>query len=121
MVRLTEIIIKRILLLVFSKSISQTQLAEQYHLSQSTINNLVNQSENYVNSLISRINADQQKLANYLNNQLPAMLQQVIWIDETFFKVGRKSWALILIIDYNRRILGWHWVINGDLLKSRMS
>jgi len=39
--------------------------------------------------------------------QLPTMLEDVIWIDETFFKVGKKSWALILAIDYNGRILGW--------------
>ncbi|MDH5403305.1 MAG: DDE-type integrase/transposase/recombinase [Candidatus Heimdallarchaeota archaeon] len=35
------------------------------------------------------------------------MLEEVILIDETFFKVGKKSWALILAVDYNGKVLGW--------------
>lgn len=104
MKKLSEIIIQRILLLVFAGNIPGTQLAERYNLSASTLSNLINQSEKYVDSVISKIKADRLRFKKL---QLPAMLEDVIWIDETFFKVGKKSWALILAIDFNGMVLGW--------------
>jgi len=104
MKKLSEIIIQRILLLVFAGSVPGTHLAERYNLSASTLSNLINQSEKYVDSVISRIKAESKRFKHL---QLPAMLEHVIWIDETFFKVGKKSWVLILAIDYNGRVLGW--------------
>jgi hypothetical protein len=104
MKKLSEIIIQRILLLVFAGSVPGTHLAERYNLSASTLSNLINQSERYVDAVISRIKRDSMRFKSL---QLPAMLEDVIWIDETFFKVGKKSWALILAIDYNGRVLGW--------------
>ncbi|MCE7736997.1 MAG: DDE-type integrase/transposase/recombinase [Candidatus Heimdallarchaeota archaeon] len=104
MKKLSEIIIQRILLLVFAGSVPGTHLAERYNLSASTLSNLINQSEKYVDAVISRIKRDS---IRFKSLQLPAMLEDVIWIDETFFKVGKKSWALILAIDYNGQVLGW--------------
>ena len=104
MKKLSEIIIQRILLLVFAGSVPGTHIAERYNLSASTLSNLINQSEKYVDAVISRIKADSMRFKRL---QLPALLKDVIWIDETFFKVGKKSWALILAIDCNGRVLGW--------------
>lgn len=102
--QLAEIVICRILLLIFAGSTPGIDVAERYNLSASTVSNLVNQCEKYVDSIIERINRDARKFAKM---KLPAMLEDVIWIDETFFKVGRKSWALILAVDYNGKVLGW--------------
>ncbi|MCY3413735.1 MAG: DDE-type integrase/transposase/recombinase [Candidatus Heimdallarchaeota archaeon] len=104
MKQLAEIVVRRILLLIFAGSTPGVDVAERYNLSVSTVSNLVNQSEKYVDSIINRINWDARKFAHL---DLPAMLEDVIWIDETFFKVGKKSWALILAVDYNGRVLGW--------------
>ena len=102
--KLSEIIVQRILLLVFAGNVPGTQIAERYNLSASLLSKLVNQSEKYVDQVISRINAESKRFSDL---HLPAMLEEVIWIDETFFKVGRKSWALIMAIDYNGKVLGW--------------
>lgn len=104
MKQLAEIVIRRILLLIFAGSTPGVDVAERYNLSASTVSNLVNQSEKYVDSIIERINYDARKFTTL---DLPAMLEDVIWIDETFFKVGKKSWALILAVDYNGKVLGW--------------
>ncbi len=87
MKKLSEIIIQRILLLVFAGNVPETQLSERYNLSASTLSNLINHSKNYVDSVISRINAESKRIKNI---QLPAMLEDVVWINETFFKVGKK-------------------------------
>jgi len=97
MKKLSEIVIQRILLLTFTGSISGNDIAERYNLSASTLSKLVNQSEKYVDSVISRINKEASKLEQL---ELPVILEDVIWIDETFFKVGKKSWALILAVDW---------------------
>ena len=104
MKELAEIVVRRILLMIFAGSVPGNEIAERYNLSAQTLSKLVNQSENYVDSVINRINADSRK---FMHLQLPAMLEDVIWIDETFFKVGKSSWALILAVDYNGRVLGW--------------
>ncbi len=104
MKELAEIIIGRILLLIFAGGTPGNDVAERYHLSASTLSNLVNQSEKYVDSMIDRINKQSRELSDL---QLPVILEEVIWIDETFFKVGKKSWALILAVDYNGKVLGW--------------
>ncbi|MFQ5441053.1 MAG: DDE-type integrase/transposase/recombinase [Nitrosopumilaceae archaeon] len=111
MVKLAEIIIQRILLLVFAGNIPGVQLAERYNLSASTLSNLINQSEKYVDETISRINRERIGIKDL---RLPAMLEEVIWLDETFFKVGKKSWTLILAIDYNGRVLGWKFGRSRD-------
>ena len=36
-----------------------------------------------------------------------SMLNEVVWIDETFFKIAKKSWALILVINVKGEIVGW--------------
>lgn len=104
MVKLTEIIIERILLAVFSSSTPGIELAERYNLSAPILSRLVVNCEDYVDSVISKIN---QEKVQYHKLQLPSLLETVIWIDETFFKVGKKSWALILAIDCNGNVLGW--------------
>lgn len=104
MKELADIVIRRILLMVFGGSVPGNEIAERYNLSAQTLSKLVNQSQNYVDYVIDRINEDSRK---FMNLQLPAMLEDVIWIDETFFKVGKNSWALILAVDYNGRVLGW--------------
>lgn len=104
MKKLSEIIIQRILLLVFAGSVPGTHLAERYNISASTLSNLINQSEKYVDLVIAKIKVDSERIPSL---QIPGMLEDVIWIDETFFKVGKKSWALILAIDYNGKVLGW--------------
>ena len=104
MVKLTEIVIMRVLLAVFSSSTSSVELADRYKSNESTLSRLVLNCETYVDSIISRINKDKEQ---YRKQKLPALLSSVIWIDETFFKVGKKTWILILAIDYNGRVLGW--------------
>ena len=104
MVKLSEIIIQRILLSIFTGCIPGNDIADRYRLSNSTLSKLINQSENYVDSVIAKINDDRLKLQNM---NLPALLEDVIWIDETFYKVGQKSWALILAVDYLGRVQGW--------------
>ncbi|MFV2015255.1 MAG: DDE-type integrase/transposase/recombinase, partial [Candidatus Heimdallarchaeota archaeon] len=104
MKELAEIVVRRILLMIFTGSVPGYEIAERYNLTTQTLSKLVNQSKNYVDSVINRINEDSRK---FMNLKLPALLEDVIWIDETFFKVGRVSWALILAVDYNGRVLGW--------------
>lgn len=104
MQKLSEIIIQRIMLKIFSGSVPGNDIAERYKISAPTLSKLVNQSEKYVDSVINRINEEKRK---YKQLSLPTMLKDVIWIDETFFKVGKKSWALILAVDYNGMVLGW--------------
>lgn len=104
MKKLTEIIIQRIIIKSFSSSVSGMEIAERYNLNVSTLSRLLNKSEEYVDLVIGKINQQKEKLKNL---SLPAMLEDVIWIDETFFKIGKQSWALILAVDYNGRVLGW--------------
>ena len=101
---LAEIVIRRILLMVFAGSVPGNEIAERYNLSAQTLSKLVNQCENYVDSVIDKINENSRE---FLDLQLPVLLEDVIWVDETFFKVGRSSWALILAVDYNGKVLGW--------------
>lgn len=104
MKKFTEIIIQRILLKCFLGSISNVEIAERYNLSASTLSTMINHCDDFVDSIIDKINT---KRKLYAHTQLPAILKEVIWIDETFFKVGKQSWALILAVDYNGRVLGW--------------
>ena len=67
-----------------------------------TLSNLVNHCQDYVDTVISRIN--QQNKA--LRKELPKLVQDAVWIDETFFSVNGRSWALILAIDYTGQVLG---------------
>jgi len=93
MVKFPEINIQRIIIKSFSSSVSA-----------STISNLLNHYHKYVDHVIDKIN---QQIIKLQNIALPVLLEEVIWIDETFFKVGKQSWALILAVDYNGRVLGW--------------
>ncbi|MDH5647234.1 MAG: hypothetical protein OEZ01_14575 [Candidatus Heimdallarchaeota archaeon] len=53
MKKLAEVVIRRILLLIFAGSTPGNDVAERYNISASTLSNLVNQSEKYVDSIIN--------------------------------------------------------------------
>jgi len=39
--------------------------------------------------------------------QCDTLEHQVIWLDETFFKIAKKSWALIMAINIRGEVVGW--------------
>lgn len=82
-------------------------LAKKFHVSPSLISHIVNHSKEVVSQEIIRAKNDiveSQKLITNENEKL-----KVIWIDETFFRINRESWCLILAINQNGTPIGWNW------------
>ena len=102
-VKLTQVVLLRVILGLFQGGIQQKALAQEFNLSQSTISTLVNHCQEYVEGVLNRA---KDGLA-HASRQLPVMLEKVIWLDETFFKIGRKSWPLILAVNANGKVVGW--------------
>ena len=108
MKNLAEIIVIRIILKLFTGRVSENYLAKQYHMSASSLSSMINSCQDHVQSIIQRIKDDVEKLKKLEKREkLPGMLENVIWLDETFFKIAKKSWALILAINAHGEILGW--------------
>jgi len=106
MARLTEIVIQRILLSLFSGKSDAVQLAKQYHISPSVISNLIQHCQEYVNYILAKIKEAQQSLKQTAHFSNTAS-EKIIWLDEIFFKVGGSSLPLIIAINGNYQVVGW--------------
>ena len=93
----------KVILGLFQRGIQQKTLAQEFNLSQSTISTLVNHYLDYVEGVLNRV----KERLEHVSRQLPVMLEKVIWLDETFFKISRKSWPLILAVNTNGKLVGW--------------
>ncbi len=81
-VQLANIVIEEIIVKLFSGSIPSKYIAEHYNLSASVISKLTNKYQDFVSQVISIRN---KKLLELKKTSLPMFLNDVVWIDETFF------------------------------------
>ena len=106
MVKLTEIVIQRILLALFTGKNTGIQLARQYHISPSVISNLIHHCQDYVDHILSKIK-ESQEILKQDQEFSKTSLKDIIWLDEIFFKVGGSSFPLIIAINGEYQVVGW--------------
>lgn len=102
-IQITTILLQRIIEGLFLNNITATALAKQYRVSDAFISNLVNHCQDHVQAIIEHAKCEIQKV----KKKVPTLLNEVIYLDETFFKIGKKSFALIVAINAIGEVLGW--------------
>ncbi|MHA1910938.1 MAG: hypothetical protein ACTSYA_04495, partial [Candidatus Kariarchaeaceae archaeon] len=74
--KLTEVVLLRVILGLFQGGIQQKALAQEFNLSQSIINTLVNHCQEYVKGVLTRAKEGTEQASH----RLPVMLEKVIWL-----------------------------------------
>lgn len=103
--QLSAVVFERIVADLFEKKIPIKAVAMIHQISPS----LISQIRYYFQEALAWKLAQLQQKRLLLQQQpnLPVPLDDAIYWDETFFRVGKVSWALILIIDAHGRPLAW--------------
>lgn len=110
-VQLTQVIIIRILTMLFAGKKPANSLAAEYRINESTISKIIHQSKEYVVSVVETIKKLQMQAMEISTDNTG-----IIWLDEIFFKAGKVSFPLILAINNDYQIVGWKLgkTRNGD-------
>ena len=110
---LMKIIIDRLIKSLYLENLSPKATAELYGVSQSTISRIAHHCKEIVNYRLLKV---QQERAKLMNDQVLSNFEEsMYWIDETFFSINKKSYALLLVIDYLGNPVAWKLSENRSL------
>lgn len=103
--QLSEIIFERIVSDLFEKRLSAKAVATRHQISPSLISQIRHHFTQTLEWKLQQLAQKREILQNHPN--LPVPLEDAIYWDETFFRIGQASWALILLIDARGQPLVW--------------
>ena len=103
--QLSEIVFERIISDLFEKRLDAKSVATIHEVSPSLISQIRHHFDQALEWKLDQIKSKRQLLQQH--PELPVPLENAIYWDETFFRIGKISWALILIIDAQGRPLIW--------------
>lgn len=110
--QLSEIVFERIISDLFEKQLDAKAVATIHDISASLISQIRHYFTQALNWKLDQL-AQRRELLQQLPN-LPVPLEDAIYWDETFFRIGNTSWALILLIDAQGRPLTWKFSRKRD-------
>jgi len=115
--QLTEIVFERIISDLFEKRLDAKAVAILHNISPSLISQIRHYFSQALNWKLAQLAQKRELLQQHPN--LPVPLEDAIYWDETFFRIGQASWALILLIDARGRPLAWKFSRKRDSLVYR--
>jgi len=101
----TEIVIERALKFLYVEKYSASAVAELCGASKSTISKLQHHCTELLNYKLATIKTKTEQLLECV--KLPTARQNTIWWDETFIKINRQNYCLILIINGLGKVLAY--------------
>ena len=111
--QLSEIVFERIISDLFEKQLPAKAVATIHRISPSLISQIRHYFTQALNWKLALL-AHKRELLR-LHPKLPVPLEDAIYWDETFFRIGHTSWALILLIDAHGRPLAWKFSQKRDM------
>ena len=102
---LTKLVLEQVLLSIIGENLSLKAIATQYSLSKSFLSILFHQYKSFVQFSLDKAKKKQRE--GNKEQILQKLTNHTVWFDETFFKLNRQSWCLILFINSQNEILGW--------------
>ena len=102
---LAKIEFERIIVSLFEERIKPKAVAAMYGVSASLISKILHHFQEAVDFKLNEL-AKKREQVKYLADW-PICMDQAIWWDETFFRLGKVSWCLILLIDARGKPLAW--------------
>lgn len=103
--QLSEVVFERIVFDLFERRLDQKAVATIHQISPSLISQIRNYFTQALNWKLVQLAQKRQALQQV--TKLPVPLEDAIYWDETFFRIGRVSWALILLVDARGKPLAW--------------
>lgn len=110
--QLSEIVFERIISDLFEKQLDAKAVATIHDISPSLISQIRHYFTQALDWKLAQLAQRRELLQRHPN--LPGPLEDVIYWDETFFRIGHSSWALILVIDAQGRPLTWKFSRKRD-------
>ena len=101
----TEIVIERALKFLYVEKYSASAVAELCNTSKSTISKLQHHCTELIEYKLAIINTKTNQLLECA--KLPSTRQNTIWWDETFIRINRQNYCLILIINGLGKVLAY--------------
>jgi len=100
-----KIVVDRLISSLYQDNLSPKAAAKAFHVSESTVSKIIHRCKEIVDARLSKIQQDKAQLEQV--PQVDKLKQSLFWIDETFFTVNEKSYALMLVIDHQGRPVTW--------------
>ena len=111
--QLSEIVFERIVSDLFEQQLDAKSVAIIHSISPSLISQIRHHFTQALDWKLNQLAQKRELLQQHPN--LPVPLEDAIYWDETFFRIGQTSWALILLIDARGRLLAWKFSRNRDV------
>jgi len=103
--QLSEIVFERIVFDLFERRLDQKAVATIHQISPSLISQIQHYFTQALDWKLAQLAQKRQALQQV--TKLPVPLEDAIYWDETFFRIGKVSWALILLVDARGKPLAW--------------
>ena len=111
--QLAEIVFERIVSDLFEKQLDAKSVATIHGISPSLISQVRHHFTQALDWKLNQLAQRREMLQQHPNLSVP--LEDAIYWDETFFRIGQTSWALILLIDAQGRPLAWRFSQNRNV------
>lgn len=111
--QLSEIVFERIVSDLFEKQLDAKSVATIHGISPSLISQIRHHFTQALDWKLNQLAQRRELLQQHPN--LPVPLEDAIYWDETFFRIGQSSWALILLLDALGRPLVWKFSQKRDV------
>ena len=93
---------QKLLTVAYSSRVSATALSTAYNIDQNAVGRLLKDGEQQKRRIAQAVKQTRTRF-----KELPYTKREIIYLDETFFRIAKQTWYLILVCDATGRVIAW--------------